>query len=285
MFTCRFTEFKVLSKEECEPLRVVAKEWWADNSEKVKGLLNSYVSLSTILPIPDRSSTHLRKSALGILKQEAEIISKQVITTTHLDIGREWNQEILDKIYEVGKEIPNALYFMGLRESLIDKYLDSQIWYKMANDMGYVKSIVFEPICYKPKKLIQEQSWQPHMALTAECLLGAETNASEDLRWRWLWEKDRYSSFGGNRNQRMDAIIEAEKDAAALQMTEKQRAEFQWQRAKIKRNVAYTAWCLENEDAKKGYWNADRIAAAEATLKERDKELDAAWLNLITPER
>ena len=273
-----------MSKEERESRRDIAHRWWLEVGQRIKEFLFAYNAMSRKPPIPDGKITELHKSAMDTLHEEAKIVAAQVIAYEH--VWNDWDKETCDKMYDDVMEIDNALNLLevsvdraartaraaGAAEAREERLKDP--WYKweagFANCVDYVK---LEPLRLEP--------WGPHLPLTTQCLFSVSYNTLRDQRWRHLWEKDRDGTLGSNRNKRMDAKIEAEEDAAAATIPEKKRLEFQWQRAKNKRDAAWRTMNREQDAVEQGVGSLDSLAVFKVTLDKMDQELEVARLRWV----
>ena len=219
--------------------RDIALKWWSENADKIKNFLKAYNALSIKPPIPDSKITELHKGGLDALTQEAKILASQVIACEH--VWANWGAETCDKMYKDGMEIDNALLLLC---APIDMAAREDPWYKWAAG-------------------VKAKPWGPHLPLTAQSLLSVSYHTHRDQRWRHLWEEDR---GGGNRNERVDAKVQAEEDAATATMAEKQRLEFQLQRAADRKDAAWRIWKYEKNQFDQGIGHSIRVDAAKAAL-------------------
>jgi hypothetical protein len=246
-----------MSQEELSSKREIAQDWWTKNGTRVKDFLKAYNALSATPPIADSKIIELHTSGLEALRQEAKIVATQVIAYEH--VWHDWNKEICDKMYKEGMEIENALSILGVTVNMAARAVG-------ARDVagGW-----------------QREPWGPHLPLNVECILSSSYHTFKDQRWRHLWEEDRRKPLGGNRNERMDAIIEAEEDAAALTMTEQQLMTFQLRRATDRKDAAWRSWNREKEAVEQGIGSVDRVAAAKATWDQMEREFDVVQLRWV----
>lgn len=268
MFTCRPIECKTMSQEDRASRRDIALKWLNDNSTKIKNFLKAYNALSIVPPIPDSKIAELHKSAMDALQEEAKILATQVIACEH--VWANWDAETCDKMYKDGMEIDNALLLLCIPIDMAAR----------VRAVKAVKAVQLQDPWYK---WASSKPWGPHLSLTAQCLLSDSYHTMRDQRWRHLWEEDRYSTLGGNRNERMDAKIEAEEDAATLTMTEKERIVFQLQRATDRKDAAWRTWNREKDDVEQGIGSPHRLAAAKVTLDRTESEFDVVqsqWVKI-----
>ena len=125
---------------------------------------------------------------------------------------------------------------------------------------------------------VKAKPWGPHLPLTAQSLLSVSYHTHRDQRWRHLWEEDR---GGGNRNERVDAKVQAEEDAATATMAEKQRLEFQLQRAADRKDAAWKIWKYEKNQFDQGIGHSVRVDAAKAALNRLEREFDVVLLQRV----
>ena len=128
---------------------------------------------------------------------------------------------------------------------------------------------------------VKAKPWGPHLPLTAKSLLSPSYHTHRDQRWRHLWEEDRGTALGGNRNERVDTKIQAEEDAVALTMTDKDRMCFQLQRATNKKDAAWKFWAYEKNEFDQGIGSSVRLDAAKAACDRMEHELDLVLLRWV----